>query len=55
MQFLPIPIVTVVRPSMPHLSIAQSTSVSKVVMSFALAADFKKYAFACVLNDLTTS
>ncbi len=55
MQFVSFPIPNVFRPAICPISLPQSTSFSNPVMSYALAADFKKYAVAYVPNDLPSS
>ena len=55
MQFVPLPLVTLVRPTICPLTLPQSKSYLISVMSLALAADFKKYAVALTLNDLPSS
>jgi hypothetical protein len=55
MQFVSFPMPTVFRPAVCPLPLLQSTPFSNPVMSYALAADFKKYAVAYVLNDLPSS
>lgn len=52
---MPLSIVTIARPTVTNFSLLQSTFLWNSVMSFALAADLKKYAFTYVLNDLTSS
>lgn len=55
MQFVSIPMPTILRPTICPISLPQSTSLFNPVMSYALAADFKKYALAYVLNELPSS
>lgn len=55
MQFVSFPMPTIIRPTVCPISLPQSTSFFNPVMSYALAADFKKYALAYVLNDLPFS
>ncbi len=55
MQFVSIPMASLIRPTVCPFSLPQSTPLFNVVMSFALAADFKKYAIAYVLNDRCSS
>lgn len=55
MQFVSFPIPNVFRPAICPISLPQSTYFSNPVMSYALSADFKKYAVAYVLNDLPSS
>ena len=55
MQFVSFPMPSIIRPAVCPISLPQSTSFYNPVMTYALAADFKKYTLAYVLNDLTTS
>ena len=55
MQFLPLPLVTLVRPPVFSYSLPQSITFFILVISLALASDFKKYTLAYVLNNLASS
>jgi hypothetical protein len=55
MQFVSFPISTILRPKVSPIFLPQSISFLNIVMSYALAADFKKYALAYVLNDILSS
>jgi hypothetical protein len=55
MQFVPIPLVTYVRPTVCPVSLIQGNYFFILVMSLALASDFKKYVLAVTLNDLAPS
>ncbi len=55
MQFVSLPVITLLRPTAPSLSLVQSIFYSILVMSCALAADFNKYVLAFTLNDLCQS
>ncbi len=55
MQFVPLPLVTLVRPTYSPISLPQGKHFFIVVMSFALASDFKKYVLAFTLNELSSS
>ena len=55
MQFVPLPIMSLMRPTFCPMTLPQSNSFLIVVMSLALTTDFKKYTLAFALNELCPS
>ena len=55
MQFVPFPVMPLLRPTFCPMIIPQSNSFLIAVMSLALTADFKKYTLAFTLNELCSS
>lgn len=55
MQFVPFPVMPLLRPTFCPMTLPQSNSFLIAVMSLALTADFKKYTLAFTLNELCSS
>lgn len=55
MQFLPLPLMTLLRPTFCPMTLQQSNFYFILVMTLALSADFKKYTLAFTLNELCSS
>ena len=55
MQFVPIPILNLIKPNLYPASLCQSKTVYILVMSMALASDLQKYTYAMTFNELSIS
>lgn len=54
MQFVPVPVVSLLGPTYLPLSVTQSKTYFILVIRFALAIDFKKFVLVSNLNELSS-